>query len=130
MLTTLCAVGDMKEMGKSGGTHMDDKDYRASYTATTSLSDVDASINPGLFCVLHPRVFCRMAMGVTMNFSGLNAHGGVAPTGSEAKARDKRLVCAHFQPEIVGEGLSRYPLAATPDNTECIYTTHEMRFPE
>ncbi|KAJ7714586.1 hypothetical protein B0H16DRAFT_1807666 [Mycena metata] len=104
-------------LGEFGAGHRDKKDSPGRYTAMTMASKLPDTYLLGKFYIPRLGIHFTLRNFDTVNFCGLNVHGGApprAPPGEEVQNDAIRLTIIQYPPAAMGDGLGHLAVAAWP----------------
>jgi hypothetical protein len=111
------AVSLANSMGEFGVPHRDKRDSPAKFTNMTMASRLPDGYHLGRFYIPRLGIHFTLRNFDSVNFCGLNIHGGsppMAPEGVEVAIDAVRLTCIQYPPAAMGDGTSHLAMAALP----------------
>jgi hypothetical protein len=111
------AVSLANSMGEFGVPHRDKRDSPAKFTNMTMASRLPDGYHLGRFYIPRLGIHFTLRNFDSVNFCGLNIHGGsppMAPEGVEVAIDAVRLTCIQYPPAAMGDGTSHLAVAALP----------------
>lgn len=137
LLTVPIEDGLSKSIGPFGKPHRDQHDSAGRFTNMTMCSRVPDHYILGKFYIPRLGIHFTLRNFDSLNFCGLNVHGGtppVAPKGEDVAEDAYRITFIEYPPGAMGDGLGHIAVAALPDpknpvlkmtaemqNLECVF---------
>ncbi|KAJ7892119.1 hypothetical protein B0H14DRAFT_2200228, partial [Mycena olivaceomarginata] len=103
-----------KNMGDFGKPHRDKRDSPARFTNMTMASRLPPNYILGKFYIPRLGIHFTLHNFDSVNFCGLNTHGGAPPPGEEVQNDAIRLTIIQYPPGAMGDGLGHLAVAALP----------------
>jgi hypothetical protein len=104
-------------MGEFGKAHRDKHDSPARFTNMTMASRLPDNYILGKFYIPRLGIYFTLRNFDSVNFCGLNIHGGsppMAPEGEEVANDAIRITVIQYPPGAMGDGLGHIAVAALP----------------